>query len=111
MDNEIIKQCDYFIRNGGFNCYKGYNCTDKECSDCYYKQLQQLKAENEAYKSSIVANLDRKISKRYVQLLQTLQEIKEIADEFNSVDKFGKSLHPNFYEAFEYIADLIGEVE
>lgn len=37
-----VLNCDYFNRNRGFNCYKGYNCTDKECYDCYYRQLKRL---------------------------------------------------------------------
>ena len=50
------------------------------------KENEELKAENSTYKSSIMANLDKNISKRYRELLeendqlkQTLEETREIA--------------------------------
>lgn len=43
-----VSECEYFKRNRGFNCFKDLNCTDKECDDCYYRQLKRLEEqENE----------------------------------------------------------------
>ena len=39
--------------------------------------VQRLKQENAAYKSSIIANLDRNISKRYAELLDENEKLKE----------------------------------
>lgn len=46
IDGVDVAGCEHFKINRGFNCYKGYNCTDKECSDCYYKELKHLQREN-----------------------------------------------------------------
>ena len=112
IDGVNVEDCSYYNKDNYPYCCEVWD-NECEAQNCYYKQLQrlqqenadlkkciermnepvvdmdialdyaELKAENEAYKSSIVANLDRKISKRYVQLLQTLQEIKEIAEEIS----------------------------
>lgn len=53
IDGVNVAKCEHFKINRGFNCHKGYNCTDKECSDCYYKQLKRLEQENKELKEML----------------------------------------------------------
>lgn len=57
-----------------------------QCCECkWWKQLDQLKKENETYKSSIVANLDKNISKRYRELLEENDQLKETIEGLLSI--------------------------
>ena len=96
--------------------------------DSYEYCLQELEKENEELKQEIIdlkwqqesdyqmiedaetLIYDNDFYKREMdKYKQALEEIKEIANEFNKVDKFGKSLHPEFYNAFEFITTKIDE--
>ena len=62
VNDTDVSECEHFKINRGFNCYKGYNCTDKECSDCYYKQLRRAKAEN------------KELERKYADVLKLAKE-------------------------------------
>ena len=100
-------------------------------NNCYYKQLkrkeqecEELKAENDTYKSSIIANLDKSISKRYRELLeendqlkQTLEEIREIAEKTLTIVDYktyfardNKSFKQEAFKALKQIQEKINEV-
>ena len=110
---------------------------EQECEELTTK-CSQLEEENNTYKSSIVANLDKNISKRYRELLeendqlketidgllsiqykladncvkysQTLEEIREIAED--TKDKFYDAIHTGgLYDRLEQIIRKINEVE
>ena len=69
-------------------------------SDCYYKQLKRLQAENEElkkeinlYKNSIVANHDRAIGKRFAELLEENEELKLALKEIREICKCSKEMN------------------
>lgn len=45
IDGVNVAECEFFKENRGFNCFKKKGCTEN--SNCYFKQLQRAKAENE----------------------------------------------------------------
>ena len=79
----MIKICPY---KSGIEChirdYPILNCVDVKIEDCHYKQLQQLKAENESLKSLNDFN---------VQKIETLEaeneELKEIRENLHKCNK------------------------
>lgn len=86
IDGVDVSGCEYFKINRGFNCYKGHNCTDKECRDCYYKNWQRKEQELKQYKRSKQASYEaiqtkcNELELKNRRLKQTLNEIKEIAE-------------------------------
>ena len=66
------------------NChYKLYKRKEQEC--------EELKTENNTYKSSIVANLDKSISKRYRELLEENDKLKKENDTlFKAIEEVNK---------------------
>ena len=59
--------------------------------NCYFKQLKRLEQENkelkekiDIYENSIIANHDRAVGKRLMEVLQALEEIREIVLNFGS---------------------------
>lgn len=86
MSNIDVSKCEYYKMA---RCPEGYSCK-YYCCNCYYKQLQQLKAENELLKEKYDTlksdNLDtiqeldniRRRNEKLEQFNNTLNEIEEI---------------------------------
>ena len=126
IDGVNVAGCE-FLRNCIIPDNYGCKIDDSLCCDvgnCYYKQLQRLKQENnsleaelqnitvqsnneitalkqenEAYKSSIIANLDRKISERYRELLDENEKLLEARNHFMAVNL-------KYFTALEEIKEL-----
>ena len=136
IDGIDVSGCEFYFENNGIIAPDGTaertnicsspekSCKNSDICDCnkqcYYKQLKRLEAENARLKAEIdtwkyqtekraeIGDIWYDIAQKYKTCLQ---KIKEIAEEFNSVDKFGKSLHPVFYKAFDEILQKISEGE
>lgn len=81
IDGIDVAECEHFKINRGFNCYKGYNCTDKECSDCYYKLLKQAEnTVNECHK--YLAELEDKVTYLEQENESLKKEVKQIGSAF-----------------------------
>ena len=78
IDGVNVAECDYFVRQRGFNCYMGKNCN--ETNDCYFKQLQRLKQENEEVLKQLefVRTNRSVIDAERIKFKQTLEEIREM---------------------------------
>lgn len=115
---------------------KYYRDKDKECDvwgipcemkDCYFKELKRLEQENERLKEEVKikdnisekfrrealswANIANEYQKDKTKLKQTLQEIKEIADEWMNNDWSCFHCRSNMDEKLKEILDLITKVE
>ena len=87
--------------------------------DCYFKQLKRLQKENEElkekidiYENSIIANHDRAVGKRLMEVLQALEEIKKETNrllyEENPIYGYNNS---NYFELLaKYVLAKINEV-
>ena len=98
-----FENCGYYVDEECTICGMGTDGEDtfcKYCKDnpnCYYKQLAELKAENEA----LIEGLG--VVNKYVNKYhQTLQEIKEIA---------GKEIYMKQNSSMDRIIDLITKAE
>lgn len=117
IDGINVAGCGHFKINKGFNCYKGYNCTEKECFDCHYKQLKRLEQENaeleKELKSQQMINLEQQ--EIALDYWNTLEEIRGICS--NTCDTNKDCIH-SCYEcksidelvAINRILDKINEV-
>ena len=94
MNGVDVSECAYFKINRGFNCYKGHNCTDKECSDCYFKQLKRLQEENKKLKE--VTN-EAKIE--HENLLINRNDFAERAEKYRqALEEIRGFLNPTYFD-------------
>lgn len=100
------------------------------CSMCYFKEFYEkneihkmseniaqlktenakLKAENEMYKNSIIANLDHKISNRMNELLDRLLHLRKYAQAFYIEDDKNMEHHKKLNRFYKYIIDLTEDI-
>ena len=96
IDGVNVAGCGYYYDTFGHCdiCGRGTDKSDTFCSyckdnsDCYYKQLQRLKQENETYKRK---NVELQITlnefNRFNNYRKALEEIREIVMESQPIDE------------------------
>lgn len=82
MSEIDVSKCEHY-NFGECNRYD-FPLSCAKCSDCYYKQLQQLKTENEELKETLAINKDafNSICVEKYKLEQKLEKIKEFLESY-----------------------------
>ena len=96
IDGVNVEGCDFYVKHCIEDCYDervdlyeycqmfGSECTNEK--DCYYKQLQRLKQENETLREQLEIYREQYliVGNPYEKYKQALEEIREIAS--NALD-------------------------
>ena len=122
IDDVDVSGCEHFCRADCCSAFYLENADDYcpcEGQECNYKRLIRLKQENEElkkeinlYKNSIVANHDRAIGKRFEEVLEENEELKQALEEIREIIRF--PLYTNSTKPLsqiDFLINLVNEFE